>query len=413
MPNASRCCSNGMRDRDASLTIPPPQRKTDLCEGSDMQGGIAVAEGLVFGIRADGTLAHISEVDSGLACGCRCASCGTPLVARRGDRVQHHFGHHGAAGERSCHGGPETALHRFAKELLASKLTLALPPVLREGERQPLHPGGPYRFDSALLEHRLGTIVPDVIVRRADRDLLVEFQVMHACGPDKIARIADLGVAAVEIDLSGLLKSTRRRDIEDAILSRSPRRWLHNPKLQRVSTALAETVDRPLRPGRTSAALGRVYAAACREVRAMPVAGLAPARIEADGLSHAIGLEVAGFGCFSVSPRDWQALILMSALDCALVRGPGVVKIEMALQQVRERGWVRRRFSRLQPAELASLRTASPSFALPDMAIAAWATALSLQGLLIPSGRRDEWIIRRETLHLMRKARHFVAACGQ
>jgi hypothetical protein len=413
MPNASRCCSNGMRDRDASLTIPPPQRKTDLCEGSDMQGGIAVAEGLVFGIRADGTLAHISEVDSGLACGCRCASCGTPLVARRGDRVQHHFGHHGAAGERSCHGGPETALHRFAKELLASKLTLALPPVLREGERQPLHPGGPYRFDSALLEHRLGTIVPDVIVRRADRDLLVEFQVMHACGPDKIARIADLGVAAVEIDLSGLLKSTRRRDIEDAILSRSPRRWLHNPKLQRVSTALAETVDRPLRPGRTSAALGRVYAAACREVRAMPVAGLAPARIEADGLSHAIGLEVAGFGCFSVSPRDWQALILMSALDRALVRGPGVVKIEMALQQVRERGWVRRRFSRLQPAELASLRTASPSFALPDMAIAAWATALSLQGLLIPSGRRDEWIIRRETLHLMRKARHFVAACGQ
>ncbi|GJE52352.1 hypothetical protein GOFOIKOB_5423 [Methylobacterium tardum] len=378
-----------------------------------MRGGIAVSEGLVFGVRADGTLAHISEVGSGLACGCRCPRCGTPLVARRGDRVQHHFGHHGAAGERSCHGGPETALHRFAKELLASKLTLALPPVLRDGERQPLHPGGPYRFDSALLEHRLGTIVPDVIVRRADRDLLVEFQVTHACGPDKIAGIANLGLAAVEIDLSGLLQSAGRRDLEDAILFRSPRRWLHNPKLQRVSAALAEAVDRPVRPDRTSAALERAYAAACREVRAMPVAGLAPARIEADGLSHAIGLEVAGFGCFSVSPRDWQALILMSALDRALVRGPGAVKVETALRQVRERGWVRRRFSRLQPAEVASLRTASSSFALPDMAIAAWATALSLQGLLIPSGRRNEWIIRRETLHSARDARHHGVACGR
>jgi hypothetical protein len=47
------------------------------------------------------------------------------------------------------------------------------------------------------------------------------------------------------------------------------------------------------------------------------------------------------------------------------------------------------------------------------MAIAAWATALSLQGLLIPSGRRNEWIIRRETLHSARDARHHGAACGR
>jgi hypothetical protein len=377
-------------------------------------GGTAwVSESLAFGVRADGRLVHISEVASGLACGCRCARCGTPLVARRGDRVQHHFGHHGAAGERSCHGGPETALHRFAKELLASALVLALPPLRRDGERQPRHPGGRYRFDAALLEHRLGAVVPDVIVRRADRDLLVEFQVTHACGPDKIAGIENLGVAAVEIDLSGLSRTARRQDLEEAILFRAPRRWLHNPKLQGAPAAPAERASRPLRPARPSAALERAYAAACREVRAMPVASLAPARIGADGLTHAIGLAVAGFGCFSVSPRDWQALILMSALDRALVRGPGVVKVAAALRQVRERGWVRPRFSRLQPAERANLRTASPSFALPEAAIAAWATALSLQGLLIPSGRREEWIIRRETLQLVRDARHRATASGR
>jgi hypothetical protein len=283
-----------------------------------MREGVGGSEGLAFGLRVDGRLAHISEVRSGLACRCHCPGCGALLVARKGDQVQHHFGHHGAAGERPCHGGPETALHRFAKDLLASKLTLVLPPVHRDGERQPLHPGGNYRFDAALLEHRLGAIVPDVIVRRADRELLVEFQVTHACGPDKIAWIEKLDLAAVEIDLSGLIQSAPREALEDAILSRAPRRWLHNPKLQRVPAVLAERVDRPLRPGRTSAALERAYAAACREVRAKPVTSLAPARIEADGLAHAIGLEVAGFGCFSVSPRDWQALILMSALDRAL-----------------------------------------------------------------------------------------------
>jgi hypothetical protein len=43
-------------------------------------------ESLVFGERADGTMAHVSEVSSGLECNCVCPGCGTRLVARKGDK---------------------------------------------------------------------------------------------------------------------------------------------------------------------------------------------------------------------------------------------------------------------------------------------------------------------------------------
>jgi hypothetical protein len=363
-------------------------------------------ESLAFGECADGSLAHISEVRSGLACGCRCPGCGTPLVARKGDQVEHHFGHHGAAGERPCHSGAESALHRFAKELLASRLAFALPPLLRDGERRPLYTGGIYRFDAAVLEHRLGPVVPDVIVRRADRDLLVELHVTHACGPDKIARIADLGLAAVEIDLSRLPHSVPRRELEDAILLHAPRQWLHNPKLGLAPTTGPDVAVQPTRPpGRPTIALERAYAMACREVSVMSVNSLAPRQIQADGLSRAIGLEVAGIGCFSVPPQDWQALILMTALDRALIGSSCAVNVEAALRQVRGRAWLRSQFRQLSGAEEAALRAALPAFAPPGSAITAWAMALSRQGILVPSGVRGQWMIRRETLQSVRDAR--------
>lgn len=364
-------------------------------------------ESLLFGERTDGTLAHISEVPSGIACGCRCPSCNRPLVARKGEQMGHHFGHYGAAGEHACRNGPETALHRFAKELLASRLTLVLPPLLNDGETRPYYTGGLYRFDAAALEKRLGAITPDVIVRRAHRDLLVEFCVSHACDANKVAKIASLDISAVEIDLSGVAHSASRAELEDAILNQAPRRWLHNPKLSQ--TPSAEPKPDPSRPAphreHSIAALQRAYSSACREVLRMRSRSLSPGRISADGLSHAIGVEVAGLGCFNVAPADWQATILVSALDRALAGRSRFVSTKGALQLLRERDWLRLRFRRLSTTEATALNTALPSFAPPAAAIAAWSMALSRQGILVPSSVRGQWVIRRETLQQVREAR--------
>ena len=90
--------------------------------------------------------------------------------------------------------------------------------------------GGPYRFETAVCEKRLGGMVADVAVRRADRELLVEIKVTHACGPEKLEKIRNADLAVVEIDLGKLPRNADRQEIEAAILRDAPRAWLHNPK---------------------------------------------------------------------------------------------------------------------------------------------------------------------------------------
>lgn len=46
-----------------------------------------------YGLSALGSPVHIDSLglERGLACGCTCPSCGTPLVARQGDERVHHI----------------------------------------------------------------------------------------------------------------------------------------------------------------------------------------------------------------------------------------------------------------------------------------------------------------------------------
>ncbi|GJD65794.1 hypothetical protein MPEAHAMD_5990 [Methylobacterium frigidaeris] len=194
--------------------------------------GWAGSDSLVFGERPDGTILHISEVCSGLACNCACPGCKAPLVARKGDLKDHHFGHYGTAETPACQTGAETALHKFAKDCLARRLELFLPAVERAvgTSARARYLGEMFHFDAALLEHRLATIVPNVIVHKGERDLLVELRVSHPCDTVKIADIADLNIAAVEIDLSHLPRDVTRLSLEEAIITQAPRRWLYKPK---------------------------------------------------------------------------------------------------------------------------------------------------------------------------------------
>jgi hypothetical protein len=363
-------------------------------------------ESLVFGERADGTIAHISEVSSGLECNCVCPGCGTRLVARKGNKQDHHFGHHGIEDGRPCQTGPETALHKFAKEVLARCLELVLPPLtIGEGEGKWVgYPGGTYRFDAALLESRLGAIVPDVIVRKGERHLLVEFLVTHACDEAKIARIVAMDVAAIEIDLSGLPRDTSRKDLKEAIVTKAPRKWLHNPKLRAAHVVLErQACERDRVLARSAAPLRRAYLAACAEVRSMRTACPAFARIAHRHLAHAVGIEVPGIGCFTVPPRDWQAVILADAVDLAASGGKPLITAAGALRKIRQRGWVRRRFSRLTDTEATAIRADGTLFDHPAKAIAAWATTLSRLGILLPAGAGDRWIVWQQTAGTMRE----------
>jgi hypothetical protein len=62
-----------------------------------------------FGLK-NGILVSVSEVDSGLACGCVCPSCYKKLQAKKGKKVAHYFSHDPAEDTKECKSAFETAI---------------------------------------------------------------------------------------------------------------------------------------------------------------------------------------------------------------------------------------------------------------------------------------------------------------
>lgn len=162
-----------------------------------------------FGLK-DGKLWFVSDVDSGLACGCRCPdpTCDQPLVARNKPsptrKRVYHFMH--AAKTTSC-GGRESALHRMAKEVLLGSTRLTLPAWGLDDLTIPMSELGLY--PGAAQEVRIldGQLRPDVRVSGTHPDarfleLYVEVKVTHAIDWQKQAKICAGGLSVIEIDLS-------------------------------------------------------------------------------------------------------------------------------------------------------------------------------------------------------------------
>ena len=70
-----------------------------------------------YGLDADGRIVHVDDVPRGKACGARCASCESELVAKKGDQKIHHFAHYQATGH-----GCEGCLHKTAKRILSQRI---------------------------------------------------------------------------------------------------------------------------------------------------------------------------------------------------------------------------------------------------------------------------------------------------
>lgn len=278
---------------------------------------------LAYGQRADGTIAHISEVPSGLACGCICPGCGADLVARKGDVNGHHFGHRSVA---ECAHALESALHKLAKEVLHDRREILLPEVGADlhGRTLVTHPADVHRFDEAILEHHMDVIVPDVIVRKGDHRLLVEMYVTHRCGPEKIARIRDMGLSCVEIDLRRMSRRATRGEVEKALLADARRYWINNPKLDQAATRLEDQIEQERQAAAKAAETARqenerrldklAQSLARRKPRSSPRSGslqTATMRKVVDhGFRDLIGEKLSGDDCFACPPAQWQAEVV-------------------------------------------------------------------------------------------------------
>lgn len=182
---------------------------------------------LPYGLR-DGRLVHISEVSSGLECGCYCPACGCRLVARKGVSMAHHFAHSGTA----CAHGMETILHLAAKETVTKCGGVWIPHV---SIGWPSRNGGiyisPRKFISLSrieLEFKCQGIVPDILGFHQGVPLAIEIFVTHKVDDIKKMKIKEGGISTFEIDLSFLKGDFRIEELSDIVIEKGKRKWLYN-----------------------------------------------------------------------------------------------------------------------------------------------------------------------------------------
>lgn len=194
-----------------------------------------------FGER-DGRLYRAADVPNGHACECLCPGCGGKLSAKNaGQKMRPHFAHIGNA-SRACF---ETAVHRFAKQVLLEATSVVLPEWskiasstdadFRRHERNHVRPAREWKYSTALEELTMGRIRPDVVLRDDRRaELLVEIYVRHAVDESKANHVRSNGLAMMEIDLSQVTDDDLEAGNFESLvlLDPSTRAWIHAPRLQ-------------------------------------------------------------------------------------------------------------------------------------------------------------------------------------
>ena len=170
----------------------------------------------------DNTLVSIDQVEKGLACNCVCPACKSQLVARKGEKREHHFAHYK---NNSCATGYQTSLHLLAKELIQEKRMIKIPPVNcdifcldsneYEGysfvERQ-MREEKLLENVEVTLEEKENGIIPDIIIQYENYKLYVEIFVTHKVDDNKIKIVKENDIPMMEIDLS---REDRMISIED------------------------------------------------------------------------------------------------------------------------------------------------------------------------------------------------------
>lgn len=196
-----------------------------------------------FGLK-NGVLVTVHDVPPGLECGCTCPNCGAQFIARIGvTGRQPHFMHYNAP---ECGASYETAAHRMAKEILQESKAIMLPYLDLESSKA-IQVAGTFRakqrlverqlfgFDDAELEVWMDGRVPDVVLTKRDRRLLVEIVVSHGITPEKLQWIRDGNHAVMRVNLTWANPTTLRSTLQQCLRTgfdpygRNVMHWVHHP----------------------------------------------------------------------------------------------------------------------------------------------------------------------------------------
>lgn len=180
----------------------------------------------------DNRLVHISEVESGLQCGCKCPACGEILIAKKGDKVIHHFAHKSTI---ECEFGYQTSLHLAAKKVISENGIIRVPALYltfpQTGKKELIEQEGMLQVSEVILEKKLDNIIPDILLVTNIGKIIVEIFVTHEIDLEKKKKIKVLGIPTIEIDLSKIERGISEQDLQEVLISGNEHKeWIYNGK---------------------------------------------------------------------------------------------------------------------------------------------------------------------------------------
>jgi competence protein CoiA len=159
----------------------------------------------LFGLSQSNQLVHVSEVERGLACQCRCVVCEEPLIARQGQVRGHHFAH--ASDRAPCDSSHESLLHRYAKQLVADAGGLVVPMTAAVAQyfASADSTSATILMTARRIEEEvcIGEIRPDLLLCTSDgTQVAVEIAYSSFCDLLKISAFEQIQLPVLEVDLS-------------------------------------------------------------------------------------------------------------------------------------------------------------------------------------------------------------------
>lgn len=137
--------------------------------------------------RTTGESVFIDNASNGISCNCVCANCGKIMIAVQGEQRKRewHFRHHE---ETNCTGGQETAIHKFAKQIIVENNQIAIPNEV-------------LIYSQARQEESFLSIIPDVVVVSNNCNVFFEVTVTHGIDAFKRGVYLNGQHKSIEIDL--------------------------------------------------------------------------------------------------------------------------------------------------------------------------------------------------------------------
>lgn len=195
----------------------------------------------------DGVITSISNVESGLKCGCVCPACGELLVAKKGAKMMHHFAHHAG---HNCEYGYESSLHLAAKDILSRAKRIVTPPVFVKfpdsyKKEELVFEEREINIDRVELEKRYNDIIPDIVIYAGGKQFFVEIFVTHRIDDEKLEKLRKANISTIEIDLSKKSETITTEELTAILLGNNDeKKWKYNVVAQRYLQRFYKVADK-------------------------------------------------------------------------------------------------------------------------------------------------------------------------